>query len=1327
MTLKRDNRVELSTEPLEFANLFETFDVNLHYLGPHTRVKRRTAGIPSAIVGAINFNTNFTETISFNPGNKVFGIQKLATETSPNVFSDTSLPAVTDDTVFRVACESCSGDISTSYRLQLKLTRTAEKKAELEAFVSEISGMVQEQLTISVKSTKEASSFHSADILDTGVVDLVTIPLAVLPDLPPLNLTIRTQLVTSISVDMIATGPMESRINLQESGQFDVFHSRGSDDKMLVNATFTNWRFTKSNTTVLDTEDIVNVTATVTNKLRFIPTMSWSEKDVFWRFESPTIYSKSTHLHAFSSVDDQEICSFAVANSTGRIELEKLTVDVTAFNVPLCCGDIGLIKQLGNISDSTMNVTKICKAYCSGEETPEVYDSLEDACGDPGAQVIDKTSALKVLDELFGDVIIFPSDESTNSGWCGNVSTACPDCSVNDVTNICADRLVSSEMHTALTKLAKLVIAEWPSRKLMINEGWDEPTEQYPDRQHGNTSLYYEGRAAAIAVTQESDLGESDDEEINRRFYQLIKCAGLHIGHSQSDGYTEVCVGQPVNNFRRKRSLRSRRSTGSSLDVNCKNSIWPCLDLFQEILSDIAVDSTKLSSQLGNLDLFQSGTTEYPSERNVEDICGDIDETYSRDNMKQMKRLLQYPYDDFEFPSEGPSGQACGSITRRCVQDTSYSYSTDPLQWPSSRMMTPRLASRLHTFFLSLSETGVINPCVDSFNYCKGVCIPEDWSCAGNTRKKRQTENHQTRERGSRTKRSAATSELTLSKYQNNGRAIQVDLSDINVTMEYAASLAVLAGFDFVAIRESYLDLYVKNQAGIKASITPFPLVNLIDANHPTNSGEEYVLYDELLPLYDGHRAEQKLSDCYTITDIRNQGSQNRYFRIDSLLLQCLEEASYEHGSCIPVVKGSAYRTKSVNDINIDERHIEERNNFIRGKAVEIMPANTGDDPLYEVGLTVIRTCTAILRLKQMKIGIGSHSDRLYVDIRQSTGSRDLLTLWNVDNLQLYNKMKQVHDDLFLGGPIIRPTKIDKACKDPTLGKSLYYIRQPSSVLNICFNNNHGFCEDTKAAREKAVKVLLDNLVSVVGSGQLSESSIREQVLKCFVIYCGGCLGRGNIWIDKTKSCMSVVKTFLSALTLPFGGSLHDNAVFYNMDPRESNITSVACDGDNICLHDVQFYSVLMTTLQETYQPNLDNDVEEALYGPADNPLPVLDLLEQEMAMSASGVVKIYLESKDDLSALLPILKILMTYNRNVKEVEFHLTAGISHSWVISSLKNKILRWSTSVCPSLSRIVVTPYKLIDIPEDRRKRSTHKTQKTIRSKLRNDELAWLIRN
>ncbi|XP_069118483.1 uncharacterized protein [Argopecten irradians] len=1176
-------------------------------------------------------------------------------------------------------------------------------------------------------TTRAVSSFHSDDVLDTGEFELVNIPVALLPDLPPLNLTIRAQLTTSVAIDMVATGAMKARINLHERGLFSVLHSLGTDQNIGVNTTFTDWKYSRSNTETLDTEDIINITATVTNKLKITPMMSWTEKDVFWRFDSPTLYSKTTKVNTFSNIDDEALCSYVNVKSEGRLELETLTANVTAFGFPLCCGDTDTTYSTKNQSLCTTNTTQSCKAHCTETGSVEVHESLENACGEPSNPILNKTDAITSLEELFGNFIIFPSEESTSSAWCGDESTPCPSCS--DITNVCSDKLVSADMHIALTKLAKQVQAEWPLRKLIVDEGWDEPTNRYPDRNHGSTSLFYEGRAASIGVSQESDVARSTDADINQRFQQLTKCAGLRLSNNPSDGYQDVCVGEQTNHFRRKRSLRSRRSTGLTLDSNCKNSIWPCRDVFPDHLTVIVIDLDKQSSQLGSL--FQDGTTEYPPGRSVASVCGDIDETFNRDNTKQMQRLLQYPYNDWEFPAEGPSDQTCGSVTRRCVQDSTYSYSTDYLRWPSGRMMTPRMVVRLYIFVLYLNEADVVNPCFPSFSYCKGICLHQDMTCEGNSqRRKRQTDINPNIDGGTRTKRSTSTSDEILSKFQNNGRAIQADLTGINVTMEYAASLAVLAGFDFVAIRGSFLDLYVRQQAGIRASITPFPLVNLIDVNPPTNREEEYALIDEDLPLYDGQNPEQNLSNCYKIADINHQRQPRRYFRVDPLLLECLEAASYEYGSCVPVVKGSGYRTKSINDINIEERHAEETQNFIRGKAVEIMPSNTGTDSLYELGLTIIRTCTALLRFKLMKVGVGSHSDRLYLDIRESSGPRDLMSVWDVDNPQLYSKLKLVQDNLLAGGPLIRPTDAERACREPPLGHSMYYIRQPASILNICIFNNEDFCHHTRTGREQAVQTLLNNLASVAGSGEFSVSSVRGLADQCFVTHCGGCLGRGDIWTEKTRSCLLFIKTFLSGLSLPFGGSLHDKAAFYNMDTRDSNMRTITCGDGNNCLQDTQFYSILMTTLEETYQLNKDIDVEEPLYGPADNPLPVLDLLEQEMAMAASGIVKIYLGTKDDISALYPIIKILMTYNTDVTEVEFHLVTGVSHTWVISSLKNKIQRWSTSVCPGRSRIAIAPYTLIDIPEeDRRKRSTanNNTPNILRSNLRMTELAWLMRN
>ena len=73
------------------------------------------------------------------------------------------------------------------------------------------------------------------------------------------------------------------------------------------------------------------------------------------------------------------------------------------------------------------------------------------------------------LDQLYGDFILFASEEAITSSWCGSHGNPCQPC-ITDATvdnaNACADRLVNSDLAASLTRLAKFVEAEWGSSRL---------------------------------------------------------------------------------------------------------------------------------------------------------------------------------------------------------------------------------------------------------------------------------------------------------------------------------------------------------------------------------------------------------------------------------------------------------------------------------------------------------------------------------------------------------------------------------------------------------------------------------------------------------------------------------------------------------------------------------------------------------------------------------------------------------------------------------------------------------------------------------------------
>lgn len=75
-------------------------------------------------------------------------------------------------------------------------------------------------------------------------------------------------------------------------------------------------------------------------------------------------------------------------------------------------------------------------------------------------------------------------------------------------------------------------------------EAWSEDTSSAPDGGHGDTSLYYEGRAARLAITAAFPNASADvetDRTLLSRLSQLATCSGLPFVKMFED-YVEVAV-----------------------------------------------------------------------------------------------------------------------------------------------------------------------------------------------------------------------------------------------------------------------------------------------------------------------------------------------------------------------------------------------------------------------------------------------------------------------------------------------------------------------------------------------------------------------------------------------------------------------------------------------------------------------------------------------------------------------------------------------------------------------------------------------------------------
>lgn len=229
------------------------------------------------------------------------------------------------------------------------------------------------------------------------------------------------------------------------------------------------------------------------------------------------------------------------------------------------------------------------------------------------------------------------------------------------------------------------------------------------------------------------------------------------------------------------------------------------------------------------------------------------------------------------------------------------------------------------------------------------------------------------------------------------------------------ATLAVCAGFDYVKYTDSYyIEVFVKQQMGFRSqdvmfpsghSLTAIPSSGLVD-NVEYSIMSASVAESRKTSLFDGYTAEERLSDRYRISDFICPGY--RFFRLDQTLVQCLERASDDLGHRIQVVPNSGYRVRSVNLDNIDIRTNEERFRFQLGQAVEIISSHDKSTKgLIELGKSIIRACPVITRPQQRGIGLGCHTDKLYLDIRPiQQGQQDqFISIWSSGGLTLYYEL----------------------------------------------------------------------------------------------------------------------------------------------------------------------------------------------------------------------------------------------------------------------------------------------------------------------------------
>jgi hypothetical protein len=96
--------------------------------------------------------------------------------------------------------------------------------------------------------------------------------------------------------------------------------------------------------------------------------------------------------------------------------------------------------------------------------------------------------------------VVGAADEPVLRGSSGfKTLVACEDCPFvfkNEERNE-SDRLMTPRLRRSLVQLSKLVSQTWPKLELRVTEAWDDR------REHGRSSVHYEGRAADITTSDQ--------------------------------------------------------------------------------------------------------------------------------------------------------------------------------------------------------------------------------------------------------------------------------------------------------------------------------------------------------------------------------------------------------------------------------------------------------------------------------------------------------------------------------------------------------------------------------------------------------------------------------------------------------------------------------------------------------------------------------------------------------------------------------------------------------------------------------------------------------
>ncbi|XP_029651547.1 LOW QUALITY PROTEIN: uncharacterized protein LOC115224777 [Octopus sinensis] len=1208
-----------------------------------------------------------------------------------------------------VKVSNCETRSNMAFDMELIIAKDPEGISRVKSFYNQVNVSLKSLLELKTEIFNKTAVKNILNGFQPNSQEFLTVPLTNSSGLPSIVLQITVQPESSLNFNVFAA-PGRSHVTtvVKSAADYTTVMEYENGNRSRQEVKVTDWQLSNETRVQADAQQDMKMLMQFSHRLKFTAHLG-------------LFMDKMYPLHTFpieiSSNPNVEVESKAAGPVRSTKITSKLSASVATTFVAPQHDDNSTETNIEQQKIESQEVTigeqillhlETAECHRNGKTETDQSVKMTDICAATYSRNTNKKSNLKNLIYLLGDDIVFMS-ELTNGTWCQQQGRKCQGCfrhSVkNSKTNQCPDRLVTPRLALRLSKLVLMSRLTWPNRKLIVLKSWTEAPPANPAQLPKNKkdSLFFEeARAIQIGISKPIDANPNPNKGLTLdkspttldALGKLALCADFqYVRQVKTDAYLELAVCM------KEAPGKSDSSSETEEEISDKKMFMTSMNATS---SDIRMCDDLLNKP------FPVGST-FPENMTADEVCGPVDVAIDRTNTKDYSSLYVYPFNDVKFESEGQSKNWCGSTLRRCRDDCSQaSARAEPWQWCNRRVMSRRLASRLR----ELSR------------------LMNNWL--------------QAKKPAQKTAIKVLMSHKEASEYKpkpdqfhplyTEGRGLRLTTTaNPGLYLQQLSLLAICASFDYVSYsNHSFIEVFVKKQAGWVANEVDFLGQSLLVVQPPFSQSQEYDYPRPLQSesgasmLFDGSNKMTNLSPNFKIKDFLF--SNVRYFRLDPQILTCLERVKEAFPEKFHITPNGAYRSSTANLLNLYHRHIEELHRFQAGKAVELTTKDKDSNRLLLLAETVIRQCSPSLRAVDWSLGIGLHSSSIYVDLRPQNGKR-FVKIWNTGgNNETFRQLKKFSDAAHTGGSLISSTDLEEACKKPILGEDFYYLSLYSEGIDFCINNNakeEGTCKITQTQREKEATKFKERLISAAGASAMGTSDIMVDTRKCLVDNCGGCSGSGTVWLRKSQACSQLLRTFVKKASMPFP-NLHNTVAFFSSTNANSLVHHLACEQGSICIETIPLYAVIEPLLDSKYNVEESETVEELLFGGDDNPSPLLEILEQELAMRASGKVIVFLETDKDVDVLRNVLKILMIYNNKIDNVKFYISKNVTETKISASLRRKLDVWSSSTCPRFSRVAVTPFSISKIPTEKLRRSAEKSKARNERKIaaQNWEIDWL---